>query len=327
MIKTEERRNNTPADSTVAPMVSVIIPAYKVEKFIRETLESVFAQTFSDYEVIVINDGSPDTRDLEREREPHRNRIGYIRQDHRGAGAARNAGLRVARGRFVAFLDGDDAWLSNHLEEQMKFVQSDGGYDLVYADGVNFGDRSTGGTCMGTNPSNGAVTFEGLVRGACSVTTSTVVARRERILDAGLFNEEFRNSQDFELWLRLVRQRGARLNYQRAVLVRRRLYEGSLASDPIKSLEGELAVLESARRWNDLSSTEREAIEQTLEKRHAEVEVLRGKRSLLAGEFELAVSAFRAAVEYRGNWKLRTALIGLRFAPRLIQRVYRSKST
>lgn len=327
MIKTEEKRIEVPAGPAVAPMVSVIIPAYNVATFIQETLGSVFAQAFTNYEVIVINDGSPDTRDLERELEPYRDRIIYIKQENRGAGAARNAGLRVARGRFVAFLDGDDAWLSNHLEEQMKFIQSDGGYDLVYANGVNFGDRSPGGTCMDTNPSEGAVTFETVVRGASSVTTSTVVARRDVILEVGLFNEDFRNSQDFDLWLRLARRPGARLNYQRAVLVRRRVYEGSLAADPIKSLEGELAVLGGARRWDDLSPTERAAVEQTHSRRHAEVEVLRGKRSLLAGEFEPASRAFRAALRYRDSWKLRTVLIGLRFAPYLVQRVYRSRPT
>src|SRR5712664_587865 len=90
------------------PLVSVIIPAYKVAPFINETLNSVFVQTFTDYEVIVINDGSPDTEELEGTLDYYRSRILYIRQDNRGAGAARNAGLRTARGRFIAFLDGDD---------------------------------------------------------------------------------------------------------------------------------------------------------------------------------------------------------------------------
>jgi len=327
MIKAHEEHIEAPAELPAPPVVSVIIPAYRVATFIRETLESVFAQTFSDYEVIVINDGSPDGQDLERELEPYRGRIVYVKQRNRGAGAARNAGLRVATGRFVAFLDGDDSWLPTHLEEQLKLIQSDDGYDLVYANGLNFGDRPPGATCMDTNPSHGAVTFESLVRGDCCVTTSTVVARREKIFAVGLFDEKFRNSQDFDLWLRFARQRGARLHYQRAVLVRRRFYQGSLASDPLKSFEGEVAVLEAALQWKDLSTPERTAVDQTLKKRHADIEVLRGKRSLLAGEFELASTAFRAAMGLRGNWKLRTVLIGLRFAPQLVRRVYRSRPT
>jgi len=310
-----------------APVVSVVIPAYGVVSFIREALESVLAQTFRDYEVIVVNDGSPDARDLEQELEPFREHIVYVRQDNRGAGGARNSGLRLARGSLVAFLDGDDAWLPNHLEAQLALIRGDGGYDLVYANGVNFGERALGGTtCMDTNPSEGTATFESLVRGTCSVTMSTVVARREALFRAGLFDENFRNSQDFDLWLRLARLSGARVGYQRSVLIRRRVREGSLASDPIRSLEGELEVLEAARGWRDLSTVERTAIEETLGRRRAEVEVLRGKRSLLAGEFELAARAFRAALAYRDSWKLRAVLISLRFAPQLTQRMSRSRS-
>src|SRR5438132_9051132 len=99
------------------PIVSVIIPAYNVAPFIGETLTTVFAQSFNDYEVIVINDGSPDTEELERALQPFIDRINYIKQENRGASAARNAGLRAARGEFVAFLDADDLWLSNYLDE------------------------------------------------------------------------------------------------------------------------------------------------------------------------------------------------------------------
>src|SRR5262252_9042330 len=86
------------------PTVSIIVPAYNVAPFISETLDSVFSQTFKDFEVIVINDGSPDTRELESTLERYLDRITYLKQANRGAAAARNAGLAVARGEFVAFL-------------------------------------------------------------------------------------------------------------------------------------------------------------------------------------------------------------------------------
>ena len=92
-----------------APSVSLIIPAYNVAAFISETLASVFAQTFTDFEVIVVNDGSPDTEELERELARFIARVNYVKQENRGASAARNAGLRTPRGEFVAFLDADDA--------------------------------------------------------------------------------------------------------------------------------------------------------------------------------------------------------------------------
>ena len=239
------------------PLVSVIIPAYKVAAFIRETLDSVLAQTFSNYEIILINDGSPDTPELEQQLEGYTHLITYLRQPNQGAGAARNAGLRVARGEFVAFLDGDDIWLPQFLESQLSLINNGSACDLVYADAANLhGSTLEKTTNMEINPSSGVVTAESLISAACNVITSSVVARRQLILDTGLFDESFPNSQDFDLWLRLAK-RGARINYQKRVLVHRRIYEGSLASNPIKSFQGEISVLEKTSRRNDLTQKRR----------------------------------------------------------------------
>src|SRR5213080_1671301 len=126
------------------PRVSIIIPAYNVASYIGETLASVFAQTFTNYEVIVINDGSPDTEELERALEPYFDRISYLKQENLGAGAARNEGLRAAQGEFIAFLDADDLWLPNYLEEQLKFIRAND-FDLVCADAMHFGDSPLAG--------------------------------------------------------------------------------------------------------------------------------------------------------------------------------------
>jgi hypothetical protein len=310
------------------PTVSIIIPAYKVAAFMQETLESVFAQSFTDFEVIVINDGSPDTTELENAIESYRHAVTYLKQANQGAAAARNAGLRVARGRFVAFLDGDDIWLPNFLNEQLNLIQSDGGYDLVYADAVNFGDQASGGrTSMEANPSNGEVTFQKLLCGECNVITSTVVARKELIMRVGLFDVNFPNSQDFDLWLRLAKDAKARITYQRRVLVRRRLYQGSLASDSVKSFEGELRVLEKVSRRADLTSRERDALERTVVARRTSAEVIRGKRFLLTGDFADATRSFESANASVPSWKLRLVLWSLRLTPRLTRLVYRVKES
>jgi len=314
------------ANGDQAPTVSVIIPAYQVAPFIRETLDSVFAQTLSPYEVIVINDGSPDTPELERALEPYRTRIRYLKQDNQGAGAARNAGLRAGRGRFVAFLDGDDVYLPTFLSEQLQLLQVGGEYDLVYADAANFGDPSSTGSHMDSNPSTGEVTAEGLICGRCNIVTSTVLARRELILETGLFDETLRNSQDFDLWIRLAKN-GARINYQRKILLLRRIYSGSLASDPAKSFEGEIRVLQKTLLRTDLAPAELSALEATLKRRLADVEVIRGKRSLLDGDFDAAFSSFQSANDYFHSLKLRLVLISLRIAPGLVRRMYKVRPT
>jgi glycosyltransferase involved in cell wall biosynthesis len=307
------------------PLVSVIIPAYNVAPFVEDTLSSVFAQTFDNYEVIVINDGSPDSDELERILMRYLDRINYIKQTNQGAGAARNAGLRAARGRFVAFLDGDDMWLPMFLEEQLTLIDSHGGYDLVYADAVNFGDSLLAGRpVMETYSSEGEANFESLLAGRCGVITSAVVARREPIIELGMFDESIRNSQDFDLWLRLSKREGARFTYQRKILVRRRIYEGSLSADSIKGLEGELRVLEKTAQRKDLTFTERETLERTRALRRAAAERIRGKRQLMEGDFHLATRSFQIANENCPGWKTRTILVWLRLAPRLLRYIYKA---
>lgn len=307
-----------------SPCVSVIIPAYNIASFVGEALESVLSQSFSDYEIIVVNDGSPDTEELERSLAPYLDRIRYLKQENQGAGAARNAGLKVATGDYVAFLDGDDIWYPTHLSEQVALIESGRGYDLVYADAVNFGEPSSEGRrSMETNPSEGEANFKSILAGRCCVVTSAVVARRQPIIDVGLFDETLRNSQDFDLWLRLAKRDGARITYQRKVLVRRRIYEGSLASDAINSLNGELSVLAKTAERPDLTPLERTTLEQTRAIRKATADWIMGKRAAVNGDFESAHDFFESARTYNGGLKSRLVLLLLRVAPGLLQRICR----
>ena len=89
------------------PAVSVVIPAYNSSPYIEDALDSVFAQTFTDYEVIVVNDGSPDAEELKEVLEPYREKIVYLEQENQGTAGARNAGIGAARGRYIALLDPD----------------------------------------------------------------------------------------------------------------------------------------------------------------------------------------------------------------------------
>jgi glycosyltransferase involved in cell wall biosynthesis len=321
-MKTSSTQTDTrsgPADSP--PLVSVVIPAYNVAAYIGETLGSVFAQTFGDYEVIIINDGSPDTLELERVLAPFLERIVYLTQENGGAAVARNRGVQAARGEFVAFLDADDLWLPDYLAEQLEFVRS-GDYDLVYPDALLFGDSPLAGrTFMETAPSNGEVTFKSLISGQCNVITSGVVARRQLILDAGLFDEQLRNAQDFDLWLRLVR-RGARAAYQRKVLLRYRFHENSLSGDALNRINRELRVLGKFESLPDLTTDERAVVAETTRRLRTEFELESGKLELSRGNFAEARAAFGRANQFRRSWKLGAARLLLRVAPRVLQKIY-----
>jgi glycosyltransferase involved in cell wall biosynthesis len=303
--------------TTFEPSVSVIVTAYKVAPFIAETLDSVFAQTLNDFEVIVVNDGSPDALELERELKPYMPRVVYVVQENRGAGGARNTGLRVARAPLVAFLDGDDLWESSYLKEQLREIEARG-LDLAYTDALMFGDSSLAGkTYMEAAPSTGEVNFLSLIRGDCNVITSGVVARRAAVFDAGLFDETLRNAQDFELWTRLA-HRGARLGYQRKVLVRYRCREGSLSGDAQNRLAREWKVTRHIADAYELSEHEREEVERMLTRQQAAVDLERGRTLLSEGRFAEAREAIAGARRVLGGWKLTAALLLIRIAPRLL---------
>jgi glycosyltransferase involved in cell wall biosynthesis len=305
--------------------VSVIIPAYNAAQYIGEALDSVFHQSFSSYEVIVINDGSPDTDELERELQVRPSSLRYIKQANRGAAAARNAGLRVARGEFVAFLDADDRWLPNYLEQQMAFLIRSKA-DLVYSDAKLFGDSELAGrTFMDLQPSRGEVTPESLLAVKVTVLTSAVLARKAPILEVGLFNEGIRRGHDFELWLRLAKH-GTKFAYQRQVLLHHRIVESGLSGDTISQLERTLSVLETIGNREDLTAGEKAALQFNLDRTRAYRSLEDGKERLLRKDFQHALESFEAARQFHRSWKLMFVCMGMRITPELLRRVYVSRT-
>ena len=307
-----------------SPQLSVIIPAYNIAPYIAETLESVFAQTFTGYEVIVVNDGSPDTKDFETALRPYLDRIVYLKQENGGASVARNTGLKAARGEFVAFLDGDDLWLPNYLDEQMKFIQTRG-CDLACADAIFFGDESKNGATymtawMNDAPDSGDFNFLDLVDAKRSVVTSGVVARRQSIIEIGLFDKELRRAQDFDLWLRLACS-GHRLSYQRKALLKYRRREDSLSGGLINSHRRELTIFDKIEHSYDLSAEQRTAVAEIIRKRRALLQFELGKLYAARGEFKQSHASFAEANRLQPTLKGRFALSLVRFAPQAVRAI------
>lgn len=197
------------------PKVSVIIPTYNREKYIVETVESVFAQTFTDYEVIVIDDGSTDNTSVVLK--PYLDRITYIRKQNGGQGSARNAGIKIAKGEYIAFLDSDDLWLPEKLEKQVKYLDQHPNMGLVFTDYIVFSEEGallippplTGG---GQGEGEQRITFAGddlsfnkLFKGNF-IANLTVMIRRDCIEQVGYFDEsrDLIGGEDYEMWLRIA---------------------------------------------------------------------------------------------------------------------------
>lgn len=302
------------------PLISVIIPAFNASEFIGETLDSVFSQTFTDSEVIVINDGSPDTQELERVLQRFPSKLRYIKQENRGAGAARNAGLRAARGELVAFLDADDTWFPTFIEKQIELLKRNDA-DLVFADALLFGESPlTGRTFMQGEPPRGEVTPENLLSVKVTVLTSTVLARRALVLEVGLFDESLRRGQDFDLWLRLAKA-GARFAYQREVLAHHRIVESGLSGGTISQLERTLAVLEAIKA-KGLSASEEAALKVNMNRTLRELALENGKEKLIGRDFAGSLQCFKEARRFGHSWKLVFVCLGLKVAPGILWRIY-----
>jgi len=305
------------------PLISVIIPAYNASQFIAETLDSVFAQTFTDFEVVLINDGSPDTEALERALQSYPSNLRYIKQENQGAAAARNTGLRSANGEFIAFLDADDTWLPEFLEKQMEFLTQSHA-DFVFCDALLVGEPSLEGrTFMQMQPSRGAVTPENLLSLEVTVLTSTVVARKAPILEVGLFDDTIRRGHDFDLWLRLAKL-GIRFAYHCDVLAHHRIVESGLSGGTISQLERTLAVLEAIKA-KGLTPSEQQAMQFNMNRTLRELALENGKEKLIDRDFPGARKYFNEARKFRHSWKLLLVCLALRISPDFLRHLYRRR--
>ena len=297
------------------PQVSVIIPAYNAAGFIEDAVRSVLAQTFSDYELIVVNDGSPDSDELGRVLSPYADRIIYLEQENRGPSGARNAALEIAKGKYLALLDSDDTWLPNYLMEQVNFLNQVPDTDMVYADAILFGEGPlVGKSFMQCSPSIGPVTFESLLRYESSVITSCSVISREKVIAAGLFDERFVRCEDFDLWIRLA-HRGARIRYQTQVLARHRISDASLASDQIRMVESQIEVLKKAKQNLPLTPEQLELVDSQLANCAAQIDLAQGKRFFEVHDYEQAAQRLSSANNFYRSRKLQLIVFGLQSAP------------
>ena len=200
------------------PHVSVIMPTHNCAAFIVEAIESVLAQTYAEYEIIVVDDGSTD--DTSTVLAPYRNKIRYLYQAKRGCAAARNAAIGEARGELIALLDADDIWFPNKLELQVEALRAHPDSALCFTDFLEF-DMSGVTTHSRLNTrANARSWFErhwiSKSDVACGpmykellqanwIHTSSVIMRKTVLAEVGGYDEAFAAGEDYDLWLRIAR--------------------------------------------------------------------------------------------------------------------------
>jgi teichuronic acid biosynthesis glycosyltransferase TuaG len=306
-----------------APKISVVMPAYNSAQFIGEALDSVLKQKFREHEVIVVNDGSPDTAQLERELKLKMEDITYLKQRNTGAGAARNLAIEHARGDIIAFLDSDDLWLPDFLASQYVFMERNG-LDMVYCDAVLFGMRSAyRRTFMETAPSEGEANFESILDLKCNVITSGTMARKRSIIAAGMFETERVRAHDFILWLRMAKT-GTKIGYQRKPLAKYRVRVEGLSGDMVSRAERELEAFHRVPELMELTDRERGIVDKRVAGLEADLAVEKGKAFLLKGDYQHAADAFSSANRYRRSYKLAAVAAMTRIAPKTLLKFYKA---
>ncbi len=309
-----------PSPTSSSPRVSVIVPAYNVARFLPETLRSALAQTVPPHEIVVINDGSPDTPELERALAPFRDHIVYLVQENRGLSGARNTGIRAATGDFIALLDGDDLWEPTYLESQLAFLAAHPALDLVYCNARFFGDSIYAGQdYMTVCPSTGEPTAAALLSRRCHVFVS--VLARAAVLKQLEFDESLRSSEDFDCWLRLTAA-GHRIGYHRDVLVQYRKHRASLSADPTWMAQANLRVLRNAASLWLADSEEGRLLAVATARKSAELDTVRGKQALADRDIPSAITHLQSANNFYRSPKLRAILTAMQLAPGLVRALF-----
>jgi len=179
--------------------VSIIIPTYNRRAYLQKAIDSVFAQSYPYFELIVVDDGSGDgTQELI---EKYHSPIIYIKQDNKGPAAARNRGLTSARYNLIAFLDSDDWFAENKLEVQVRAMQREPAYLISHTQETWFRSGRILNQKMKHQKYGGDIFMQSLK--LCAVSMSTVIMHREIFERYGLFDEDYPCCEDYEFWLRV----------------------------------------------------------------------------------------------------------------------------
>lgn len=185
-----------------SPKVSVIIPTYNSAHFIIEAVDSVLAQTFTDFEILVIDDGSKDnTKEVLAEK--YGDSIQYFYKENGGVSKARNFGIEKAKGKYVAFLDSDDAWIPEKLEKQIVALEQNPDKKACYASFYLCDEKLNPLEINQSERKSDALT-DLLLIGNVVATPSTVIAEKEIFQQVGGFDHELSQCADWEMWIRIA---------------------------------------------------------------------------------------------------------------------------
>jgi glycosyltransferase involved in cell wall biosynthesis len=207
-----------------APRVSVVIPTYNYGRYVVDAVESVLAQTYADYEIIVVDDGSTD--DTSSRLEPFRDRLRYLRQENQGLSAARNRGIAAARGELIGLLDSDDRWHPRFLEFMAPCFENDPNLALLGSSSI-FSAECRWVETLESELNVSDLSVESFLT-THPIAPSAAMFRRDVLDTVGLFDITLRSVEDRDLWIRIAMV--ARAAHLKVPLVWVRVHGASMSS-------------------------------------------------------------------------------------------------
>jgi glycosyltransferase involved in cell wall biosynthesis len=235
--------------------------------------------------------------------------------------AARNAGLRAARGRYIALLDGDDLWLPRLLEKLVSMLETDRTISVAYPNAYFFGSPQFAGRLhQEVFPVSEPVTFDRVLKRECHIFGS-LVFRREVLDQVGIFDEglEGQGAEDFDLWLRML-QYGYRFKFTAEPLVKYRWRHNSLSNTGVGILRCVISVYEKLIADRRTTPDQRLWIESQLPDLRAQLSLARFKELMKARNYKDAAPQLVRANEYYRSSKLKLMSAALRITPALVRR-------
>ena len=269
-------------------LLSVVIPAYNIEEFILPAVRSVLSQEVESMEVIVVDDGSTDAT-AEVVTTIRDDRLRLIRQANRGLAGARNTGIRYARGKYIAFLDGDDVWFPQKVQKQLELMESNVnlGFTYTYSAYINQNGERSGQLWVTSirEPS-----FKDLIK-RNHVMASSVVARKDCVLQAGLFDENLRACEDQEFWVRILYKTKYKARLLPEVLAGYRVRAGSLTLNFAHQVDNAYKVMEKFAEYIP------EFTQNLKQRSMAEAYRIASRKALSEGQLQVAGQLMRQSMQ------------------------------
>ena len=256
--------------AAVTPTVSVIMPAYNAERYLETAVESVLRQTFTDFELLIVDDGSADGTVAVARRYADRDpRVRVLQQRNAGPGPARNTAFRAAAGRFFAFLDSDDEWDDTFLAEQLAVLAMRPDVDVVVGNARNRGGPRDGQPSRPLRRDGVPITLAEILADETSLFIMAVF-RREVIEAVGGFDTELLTNEEYEMWIRAALA-GFSFTRHTKPLGWYACRPGSLSSSDTRMLSGILRVFAKTRAALPPRSPERAILEEQIARFEAEL--------------------------------------------------------